>query len=44
MGEPRSAESEKIELVLRDGRSIRVPQKFDAEDLRRLLAVVEAVV
>jgi hypothetical protein len=42
MGEARTAGSEKFELVLRDGRSIRVPHEFDAEDLRRLLAVVEA--
>ena len=32
----------KIELVLGDGRSIRVPRGFDAEDLRRVLAVMEA--
>ena len=33
---------DRIELVLSKGRSIRVPHGFDAEDLRRLLAVVEA--
>jgi transposase-like protein len=33
---------DKIELVLSEGRSIRVPHGFDPEDLRRLLAVVEA--
>jgi hypothetical protein len=31
----------RIELVLGDGRSIRVPHGFDAGDLRRVLAVVE---
>ena len=33
---------DRIELVLSTGRSIRVPHGFDAEDLRRLLAVVVA--
>jgi hypothetical protein len=32
----------RIELVLGDGRSIRLPHGFDAGDLRRVLAVVEA--
>ena len=33
---------DKIELVLSKGRTIRLPHRFDAEDLRRLLAVMEA--
>jgi len=33
---------DRIELVLSQDRSIRVPHGFDAEDLRRLLSVVEA--
>lgn len=33
---------DRIELVLSKSRLIRVPHGFDAEDLRRLLAVVEA--
>ena len=35
---------DRIELVLSEGRTIRVPHRFDAEDLRRLLAVMEASV
>jgi hypothetical protein len=38
----RNDSVDRIELVLSEGRSIRVPQGFDADDLRRLLAVVEA--
>jgi hypothetical protein len=33
---------DRIELVLSKSRLVRVPHGFDAEDLRRLLAVVEA--
>ena len=39
---PSNDSVDRIELVLSKGRSIRVPRGFDAEDLRRLLAVVEA--
>jgi hypothetical protein len=40
--QPRLAESgDRIELVLRDGRSIQVPHGFDADDLRRVLDVLE---
>ena len=41
--QPQRAESgDRIELVLLDGRSIRVPHGFDADDLRRVLHVLEA--
>jgi hypothetical protein len=40
--ERSEAEGGRIELVLNSGRLIRVPHGFDAEDLRRVLAVVEA--
>jgi transposase-like protein len=41
--QPQRAEpGERIELVLLDGRSIRVPHGFDAGDLRRVLHVLEA--
>jgi transposase-like protein len=41
--QPRRAEpGEKIELVLLDGRAIRVPHGFAADDLRRVLHVLEA--
>jgi hypothetical protein len=33
---------DRIELVLRGERTIRVPHGFDGEDLRRVLALVEA--
>ena len=36
------ARQERIELVLGSGRLIRVPHGFDAEDLRRVLAVADA--
>lgn len=32
--------TEKLELVLTSGMTVRVPARFDAEALRRLLAVV----
>jgi hypothetical protein len=35
-------DDDRIELVLRGERTIRVPRGFDAEDLRRVLAVVDA--
>jgi hypothetical protein len=35
-----SAATEKLELVLASGMRVRVPASFDAEALRRLLAVV----
>jgi hypothetical protein len=40
--EPRSGQGEKIEVVLAGKRCIRVPHGFDVEDLRRLLAVLDA--
>jgi hypothetical protein len=36
------AGGDRIELVVSSGRLIRVPHGFDAEDLRRVLAVAEA--
>jgi hypothetical protein len=41
--EPGRVALETIELVLSGGHRIRVPPGFDAQDLRRLLAVMEAV-
>ena len=37
---PPSAAGEKLELVLVSGLTVRVPAQFEAEALRRLLAVV----
>jgi len=37
---PPTARTEKLELVLTSGMTVRLPARFDAEALRRLLAVV----
>jgi len=37
---PRDRDDEEIEIVAPSGLRIRVPQQFDAETLRRVLAVV----
>ena len=38
---PRRRDEERIEVVLADGRSVRVPTGFAAEDLERVLQVLE---
>jgi hypothetical protein len=37
-----TADAEPIEVIIRDVVRIRVPQRFDAEALRRVIAAVEA--
>ena len=41
-GQDRSHPGEKIEVLLRDGRSVRVPDGFAPEELQKVLRVLEA--